>query len=332
MKYIDSNRITYNSGFSELKDKIIEIKKREKNITVESDEVIITHGASGGIFSIFKTLINKGDEIIVPDPCWPQIIQIIKICGGVPVFYPFLSSEDKKELVNNLSSIITLKTKIVFINSPHNPTGLTLSEKNIKDLACFLKNENLFIVTDDTYEKLIFDDKNFSTLLVENDIRSNVISVNSFSKSYNMTGWRIGFIIADKSVAKEIKKVNNLFLGGINPISQFSALQALSEPPEYMSKRIKCYEDKRNKVLDILDKYNIEYVYPEGTFYVFINTSVYISDVFIKNLLCEHNISVLPGSLFGKKTGCYIRVALVKDIDILKKGIEKIAIIIKDLS
>lgn len=329
-EFISTGKIRYNAGMELLKKSIIEAELKNNNVRYNENEVIITKGAIGGLLATLETLIEEGDEVVIPDPCWPSLVQMVRILGARPVYYPFLKQSDKKNLVPNLSKIVTQKTKAIIINSPHNPTGLSLSIDDINPLVEFITNHSSYIITDDTYEHIIYDDKCFISLASFKAIKDKVISIKSFSKTYCMTGWRIGAVLSSDNLIREINKINELATGGVSIVSQIAALAALNGPQEGINKRKEMYQHKRDIIIEILDKNGIEYTYTEGSFFIFIKIGSDNSKSFVQEVFSNYRVALMPGYLFGKNGEGYVRLSLTASSEELIYGINAILSNIKN--
>ncbi len=293
-------------GLRGLREAICAFEYKTQGIEYSADEVIITQGASGGLFACIQAICNPLDEIIVFLPAYTIYEPLIRLAGGVPVL---IDCSDHQFQIdeNQLRKAITSKTKAILINSPNNPTGATLNKTSLDIVEKIVLEFDLLVISDDVYNQLIFEPTEF--LVSRASLRKHLIYVQSFSKPYAMTGWRIGYIMADQKLVESINKVNAYMVAGIAPFIQQAAIVACDSDVRHF---VLSYQKTMIKVCQILDKKNIEYVKPQGAFYcwVSIESTGLDSWTFARKLLHEHKIAVIPGAVFGGKGDQYIRTSL----------------------
>ncbi len=303
------NRYTPTGGIDNLKQKVIKKLKKENKIISNEEQVLITSAASGALSIIFTTIINKGDEIILIEPYFVAYKELIIQNGGIPIYSKTkkdfsLDLEDLKKKINN-------KTKAIVINSPNNPTGKVYDFGELKILSEIAKKKNILIISDEIYEKFCYEKKHFSI----GSIYSKTITINGFSKSHAMTGWRVGYVNGPKEIIQEAIKVQQFnFVCTPTPF-QYAAIKALDiNIKDY----VKEYKIKRDIVYKGL-KENYEFVKPEGAFYAFIKYP-YFPGKFMKNCI-KNNLLIVPGIAFSRNN-THFRISFANKNQTLKKAIK----------
>ena len=302
------NHYTPTAGIPELRGKIKNKLAKKNKIRVRPEQVLVTSGTTGGIFLSFFTLIDPGDEVIILDPYFVAYKELAKLCGAkikIVSTYP-----DFQPNISLIKKAVGKKTKLIVLNSPNNPTGAVYKEKTIKEIVKIAKENDIFILSDEVYEDFIYEGKHFSP----QSIYKNTITLNGFSKSGSMTGWRIGYASGPKEVIDKMAKLQQLSFVCAPSFAQKAALTAL----EYDNgKEIENYRKKRDVIFNGLkDHYPI--VKPEGAFYIFIKVP-YGDERFVKKLLQKRLIAV-PGSAFSGNRG-YIRISYATSDESIKKAV-----------
>lgn len=304
----DTNTYAPTQGISELREKIAKKLQTENNIRASSDDIIITSGTSGGIFLVLSSILNSGDEIIIPDPYFSLYKEIIVFLGGIPVFldtYPDFKINSEK-----LERLITKKTKALIINSPNNPTGIVYSKKELSAIAKIAKENKLLIISDEIYEKFDYGNKFFSIA----SIYENTITLNGFSKSHAVTGWRVGYAHGPGEIIQAMNKLQQYTFVCAPAPAQVALTEAFDvnldkEYQSYRLKRDKLYQGLKNK-------YQI--YKPEGAFYLFIKIPKERKH-FIDELI-KHKLLVVPGEAFSNRND-YFRISFAVEDSALEKGI-----------
>lgn len=308
-------------GLLSLRKACCEFEKRTQDLDYVPSEVIITQGATGGLFTSINAICRPGDEVIILLPAFTIYKPIVEFADAIPVLLD-ISEDDFQINEQKLRNVITSKTKAIIVNSPNNPSGINLNRQSNDILEKIVKEHDMYVLCDDVYNQLIFEETDF--LVRRKSIRSNIIYIQSFSKPYAMTGWRIGYVMADQPVATEIAKVQSYGTSGVPPFVQQAAIAALSTDVSYM---IKQYENNMNQVSELLTDRGIPFVKPQGAFYLLIDISQCKMDswTFARKLLHETKVAVIPGEVFGAQMDRYIRTSLATDIKISLPAFDKIA-------
>lgn len=316
-------KYTQNAGLFELRKALVNKLSEKDIININENNIFITPGATYGVSVVIGTLINNGDEVLVPDPGYPNFAAAVRHYGGKVKYYPLTEENNFQMDFNNLKSLVTDKTKLIIINSPSNPTGTVLSKTNIKNLTNFTSKNNIWLLSDEVYESFVYSKDYISPLSFQNV--DNIIGIYSFSKSYNVTGLRIGYVVSNnKYFCDAFLKAQELYISCAPSVSQMAAITALNECG---SEVLKLKNEFKNKIKVAINLFGnlVNYV-PDGAFYILLDIckSGLSSDEFANALLKEENVAVAPGSTFGPTANKYIRIALTPETDILINGIKKI--------
>lgn len=328
-------KYTKTSGIIELRKAICNKLKKDNNLTYGPDQIVVSTGAKQSLANIFMAILNPGDEVIIPTPYWVSYPELVKMADGVPVFCITEESNDFKYTLETLKKVTTSKTKAVILNSPNNPTGSIYTEEELKSIAEFAKENDLIIISDEIYEKLIYDnEKHISIASLSEDAYNRTVVINGFSKSYAMTGWRVGYSASSKKIAKLMGSIQSHMTSNTSSISQYAALEALEGGQDSINKMIKEFESRRNYMSDRLNKIkDISFIKPMGAFYVMVNVGKYYNKEisgneikssldFSKKLLEEEKVAVIPGIAFGLDN--YIRLSYATSMEVINKGIDRI--------
>jgi aspartate aminotransferase len=323
------------SGYMDLRKAICDKLQRENQLYYSPDQIVVSTGAKQCIANAVLCTINPGDEVIVPSPYWVSYSQIIQLAGGIPVFIPTTIESDFKISVEQLQKAITPKTRMFIFSSPCNPTGTVYTYDELKALASvFEQHENILILSDEIYEHINFIGKHESIARFES-IHSRVILVNGVSKSYAMTGWRIGYLAAEKNLAKACDKMQGQFTSAASSIAQRAAMAAISSDDAENKIMLDAFRRRRDLVLKLLNEIpGLKVNQPQGAFYVFPDVSSFFGkqyngtviqtpDDLCMYLLRDARVSLVTGEAFGD-TRC-IRISYAASDEDLVKAIGRIA-------
>jgi aspartate aminotransferase len=309
--------------------------KRDNNLDYELDEIIASNGAKQSLFNIMATLIDEKDEVIIPAPFWVTYPELVKYHGGVVVEIQTDESTNFKITPEMLKKAITPKTKMLILTTPSNPTGAVYSKEELMALAEVLKDTNIWVVSDEMYEKLIYEGEFTATASINEDMLNRTITVNGLSKSHAMTGWRFGYCASkNKELIKNMIKLQSQTTSNINSITQYAAIPALlGKADEDVEKMRKEFQKRRDFVYEEFNKIDgLSAIKPQGAFYIFVNHKKITTDSmnFALALLEEKNVAVVPGVGFGSEG--YFRFSFATDIETIKKGIERIKEFVKEFN
>ena len=314
-------------GFDDLRQAIARKVKRENKIIADPDtEIYVAVGAMQVIFNICLHLLNSGDEVILIDPGYDYYSQI-RLFGGVPVPVPARESNLFKVDPDDIRAAITDKTKLMIINTPSNPTGAIFDEKILRAIAEIAMQNDLMVLSDEPYEHIIFDEHQHVSIGSFDGMAPRTISVFTLSKSYAMTGWRVGYTVAPPTVIDEMEKLMEHMVSGVTAVAQRAALAAIEGPQDCVREMVETYEKRRFIVHESLNAIEgIRCFKPESTFYAFPNISSLglTSWEFAKYLVREHKVAVVPGSIFGQGGEGYVRLSFAASREQLKEGINRI--------
>ncbi|MFL2878148.1 MAG: pyridoxal phosphate-dependent aminotransferase [Candidatus Pelagibacter sp.] len=323
-------------GTNLLKQAIVNKFKKENNLTYSIDQITVGAGGKHVIYNLMMATLNKGDEVIIPAPYWVSYPDIVLLAGASPVVIECSEEQGFKLSAKDLESKINNNTKWLILNSPSNPTGACYSEQEIKNLSHVLKrNPHVNILSDDIYEHIIYDGFKFFTIAQIPEIKNKVVTMNGVSKSYSMTGWRIGYAAGDKEVIKAIAKIQSQSTTNPSSISQAAAVEALNGKQDFISVRAKAFQERRDFVVNSLNAIEgISCIKPDGAFYVFPSCKGLIgkkdkngkkinsdSD-FVESLLESNGVAVVQGSAFGLEG--FFRISYATSMDKLKDAMERI--------
>lgn len=332
-------------GTTALKSAIQRKFKRDNGLDYALDEIIVTNGGKQAIFNALMASIDPGDEVVVPVPCWVSYTEMVKFAGGVPVAVRCPENSGFKLRPEDLDAAITNKTKWVIFNFPSNPTGAACTRAEMRALAdVLLKHPHVMVLTDDMYEHLIYGDFEFCTIAqVEPRLRERVLTVNGASKSYAMTGWRIGFAGGPKPLIDAMLNVQGQTTSGVSTIGQAAAAAALDGPQDLLRSRAETYRQRRDLVVGMLNEAPGIYCHmPEGAFYVFPSIAGCIGRTsaggkriesdrdFVMALLHEKGVAVVQGGAYGLSP--YVRVSYATDTERLREGCRRIIAFCRELT
>ena len=323
-------------GTKDLKEAIVKKFKRENNLNYTIDQITVGAGGKHVIYNLMMATLNKGDEVIIPAPYWVSYPDIVLLAGANPIVIECSEEQGFKLSAKDLEAKITNNTKWLILNSPSNPTGACYSEQEIKNLSQVLKrNPHVNILSDDIYEHITYDNFKFFTIAQIPEIKNKVITMNGVSKSYAMTGWRIGYAAGDKDIIKAIAKIQSQSTTNPSSISQAAAVEALNGKQDFIPVRAKAFQERRDFVVNSLNAIEgISCLKPEGAFYVFPNCKGLIgkkdksgkkitndSD-FVQSLLENNDVAVVQGSAFGLEG--FFRISYATSMEKLEIAMKRI--------
>jgi aspartate/methionine/tyrosine aminotransferase len=314
-------------GFQDLREAIAVKLKTENNIAADPNaEIFVAVGAMQVIFNTILHLVEPGDEVIVVDPGYDYYSQI-RLFGGVPVPVPAFEENRFKVDPEDIESAVTEKTKLIILNSPSNPTGALLDAEILYAISRTAHKHDIFVLSDEPYEHILFDGKKHVSIGSFEGMRERTISAYTLSKSYAMTGWRVGYAVAPKVLIDEMEKLMEHMVSGVTAPAQRAALAAIQAPRDCIHEMVEEYDRRRKVVHEGLNAIEgISCIVPESTFYAFPNISRLglSSWEFAKYIVREHKVAVVPGSIFGNKGQGYVRISFAADIERLEEALVRI--------
>jgi aspartate aminotransferase len=327
-------------GTPDLKKAIQAKFSRENGLSYELDQITVGTGGKQVLYNAFMATVNKGDEVIIPAPYWVSYPDIILLAGGKPKIVKCDEKDNFKLTPQKLSKAISKKTKWIILNSPSNPTGSAYTKKEIEELSkILLKYKKIYILSDDIYEHIIYDNFNFFTIAQIKALKDRTLTMNGVSKSYSMTGWRIGYAAGPKEIIKAIAKIQSQSTSNPTSISQAAAVEALNGTQDFIKERANSFRERRDFVVNSLNNMNgINCLRPEGAFYVFPSckkllgkkTKLKTDRDFVEKLLEKSEVAVVQGSAFGLDG--YFRVSYATSMENLKKAMERMKSFCADLT
>ena len=324
-------------GIPELRQSIVEKFKKDNDLNYDVSNVIVGTGGKQILFNALMSSLNKDDEVIIPAPYWVSYPDMTLLAGGKPIFVDCSSETNFKVTGEALDKVITKNSKWLILNSPSNPTGSCYSLSELEEIANVVrKHENLYVMTDDIYEYIVYDNFKFYTLAqVAPDLKDRILTVNGVSKSYCMTGWRIGYAAGPSLLIKAMIKIQGQSTSNPSSISQYAALAGISGSKEFLDPCLKAFDERRHFVVDKLNSINgISCILPEGAFYAYPNVSGLIgkktqngkilnNDAEIVEWLLESaEVAAVPGVAFGLEP--YFRVSYATSLEVLKEAMNRI--------
>lgn len=344
IKSINNGQTKYTpaSGLDTLKTAVVNKLAKDNNLEYKNENIIISCGAKHSIFNLMQVILDPGDEVILFAPYWVSYIEQVRLAGGTPVIIDTTNNKFKLNL-EELKNKITDKTKLIIINSPQNPTGVVYSEDELNAFADIIKShDNIMIISDEIYEELIYDQKKHVSLAtLQKDLMDRIIVVNGVSKTYAMTGWRIGYIAAPVSIAKAVNILQSHSTSNPTTFCQTASIKALETDSEEVKNMLTHFQTRRDLIYNLLKEIDgIEVEKPEGAFYIFPNIkNVYNkkyngqeitgSSSFAEILLKEKKTAVVPGVAFGADD--YIRLSFATSEENINKGLARIKEFLEEL-
>ncbi len=322
-KALDENHTKYPpyQGILELRQAIVEFEKSTQNIDYKPEEVLITQGASGALFAALGAILNPNDEVIVFDPSYVAYYPTIATFKGVPVTID-TTPEGFQLSYEKIKNAISKKTKAIIVNSPNNPTGVIYNQESLNILKRVMNDHDIYIITDDVYNQLVYEDASF--LVQDQTYKNQIIYCQSLSKPFAMTGWRIGYMLADEAIIEQAVKIQQFMAAGIPPFIQIATIQAFKTDVRPI---VKQYKRNLDVAKSILDDHQIQYIEPKGAFYLFIDVSRsgLNSWEFCRKFLEEEKVAVVPGIVFSQNADSHVRISFCTDYEKVSKGLTRFA-------
>ena len=335
-------KYTPTAGILELREAICNKLEKDNNLKYNPNQIIVSTGAKQCLADVFMAILNPGDEVIVPTPYWVSYPELIKLADGTPVFVEANEKAGYKYTIEDLEKVVSDKTKALVLNSPNNPTGTIYQKEELEVIAEFAKKHDILIISDEMYEKLIYDgEKHISIASLSQDAYERTVVINGVSKAYAMTGWRIGYAAAKEEIIKLMVSVQSHVTSNPNSIAQYASVEALNGPTDELVKMIAEFDNRRKfMVKRIGEMEGLDIIYPKGAFYLMINvSSVYGKAIngktinssldFSAELLEEEKVAVIPGAAFGLDK--FIRLSYATAQKDIEEGLNRIENFIKKL-
>lgn len=320
-------KYTPSSGTEELRLAICEKLKNDNQLEYKPGQIVVGCGAKHSIFNVVMTLCDAGEEVLIPAPYWVSYPEMVKIAGATPKYIQTTKENKFRITPEQLKASISLKTKMLILNSPSNPTGSVYSKKELEAIAEICVKHGIYVISDDIYEKLIYSDEPFTSIgSLGKDIYNQTITVNGMSKAYSMTGWRIGYAAGPLEIMGYMKNLQDHSTSNPTSISQKAALAALKAPEESIKKMRDEFRVRRDLMMSLVDAVpGVSYIRPDGAFYLFCDFSKFgkSSDV-AKSILNDCSVAVIPGDSFGAEG--FLRLTFCTSHERIREGINRIKV------
>lgn len=326
---IDANEhhYTHPAGLPRLREAIADKLRRENGLDYAAEEVVVTSGAQEGLMLLMLALVDPGDEVLLPSPRFTSYDTAVELCGGTVVPVPTREEDDFALMPAEIEARITPRTKMIVLVTPNNPTGAVTPPEQIRAIAELAEKHDLIVVSDEIYEKLVYEGNEHLSIASLPGMRERTITLNGFSKSYAMTGWRVGYLAAPEPFVRLlIEPRHTLSINTATP-SQFAALAAVTGPQEPVERMLAAYDERRRFLMGALDEMGLSYGHPGGAFYIYANVSStgMGAPAFCENLLREGRVMIFPGTLFGDEHEDHIRIGYVQPIERIREAADRMS-------
>ena len=319
---------TSNSGLLELREEICKWYKRKYNVDYDyKKEALITVGGSEGIDLAFRAMLDPGDEVIIPEPCYVSYVPCVELAGGVPVTIALKNENQFRLTPEELLDAITDKTKILILAYPSNPTGAIMTKEDLEPIAKICQEKDIFVISDEIYSELTYGDAQHCTIGSLPGMKERTIIINGFSKAYAMTGWRLGYALAPQVIAEQMTKVHQFAIMCAPTTSQYAAISAIKEGDKDIERMRTSYDQRRHFLMKTFEEMGLPCFEPLGAFYMFpcIKEFGMTSDEFATRLLQEEELAVVPGTAFGDCGEGFLRISYAYSIDELREAMKRLA-------
>ncbi len=323
---LGKTRYTPASGTFELRKAICDKLERDNDLYYKPQDIVVSSGAKHSLYNVFQAILDPGDEVLIPTPCWVSYPEMVRMAGGVPVFVPADESTNFIPTNKDIASRVTRRTKAIIITSPSNPNGSVWSRKQLQFVADLAVSHPFYVVSDEIYEKLIYDgEKHFSIANIGETIKNQTFVVNGMSKAYAMTGWRIGYVAGPLQEIKAMSSFQSHATSNANAMAQYAAMKALEGGDECIKEMVAAFEDRRNAMVEKINAIpGLSCRKPQGAFYIMLNVKKVLgksyhgrvienSKTFAELLLAEKHVAVVPGSAFEAEGFCRLSYAVAKE-------------------
>jgi aspartate aminotransferase len=328
-------RYTAGSGIPELRKAVADKVSRETGIERIPEEIVISNGAKHSLSNTILALVDVGDRVLLPAPYWISYPEMVFLAQGEVIQLPTYLNNGFRLTPAQLEATLSTDPKLIILNSPSNPTGAAYSKKQYDILVPMLKESGVMVISDEIYSKLLFDDQDHISLASYPEIRDQLILINGVSKTFSMTGWRIGWAVANPEVAKKIGNIQSQMTSSPCSISQKASLEAVNRPEDEFLPVLETFQKRRNRIVELVAEIpDVEFHPPEGAFYIFIDISAYLPALdpaeksptrsldLAKYLVREHKVAIVPGMVFGDDD--HIRISFAASLEDIEEGITRL--------
>ena len=334
-------KYTAAAGTPELRKAVADKFLRENGISYKPSQIVVSNGAKHSLMNTFLAILDEGDEVLLPSPYWVSYPEMVKLADGVPVVVKTSEKSNFKASAKDFEKVLTSKTKAIILNSPSNPTGMVYTEEEIREIADFAVKNDLYVISDEVYEHLIYEGKHISIASLGEEIKKRTITINGASKTYAMTGWRIGYAAANDEIAKAMASIQSHGASNPNSIAQAAAVAALSGGLDEVYKMREEFRKRRDYFVSAINETDgVSCLKPNGAFYIMMNLDGILgkslgsevinnADDFARLLLESQKVAVVSGTGFDAPN--YVRWSYAVDMDSIKKGVERLREFLKML-
>ncbi len=321
---IDNFKIAYTNvqGIQELRDAIVEKLLKDNELTYSADQIIVSNGAKHSLFNAMLSILNPGDEVVIFSPYWVSYVEQVRLLSAVPIIVETKFENGFLPTKDDLQKSLTDRTKLILLNSPNNPTGVLYTEETLKMIGETALQNDLYILTDEIYEKLTYGKKHLSILNVMPELRDRTFLINGVSKAYAMTGWRIGYMAAPDDLIEIVAKAQSHTTSNANTLAQYAACEAIKNSKDYTEFMRSKFAERREYVGKRLQNIGMEFVYPDGAFYFFFKSPKGTGEEFCIDILDRSGVVLVPGNAFGMPD--FVRMTYAASLDTLEKGLDRI--------
>ena len=340
---IGFTKYTPAAGMVNLKKAVCEKFAKDNGLVYEPNQIVISSGAKSSLYHAICAIVDEGDEVVLPSPFWLTYPELIKLAGGTCIYVQAQKENGYKMTASQLEAVVTDKTKCLILNTPNNPTGAVYSEEEIKEIAKVCEKHGIYVISDEIYEKLVYEgEKHYSIAQVSEFMKEHTIIINGMSKTYSMTGWRIGYLAAPMAIAKAISSMQSHTTSNACSISQYASVTALTDPAgeEFINNMQTLFDERRKLMVELLSSIEgIECITPKGAFYVFINVknlfgksfegTVINGSLSFADCALKKGIALVPGIAFGNDECIRLSYAISKED--IKEGISRFSQFVNEL-
>ena len=326
------------AGIPELRKAVAEKLKDENGIDYDVSQIVITDGAKQALFNLMLSVIEEGDEVIIPAPYWVTYPEQVKFAGGKPVFVETKEENEFSLTLEDIEPAVTERTKLLILCTPNNPTGSVIDREELERIGKFCAERGILIASDECYEKLTYDGfKHTSIASISEEIKSITITINALSKAFSMTGWRVGYAAGPEEIISSMIKINSQSISNVNSIAQKAAVAALTGSQDFLKEWLKAFDERRRYMVEKLNEIpGVKCLLPKGAFYAFPNVKELIEKSELKDdfqladyLLEKAKIAVVPGSAFGMAG--YLRLSYATSMENIVEGLKRFKEAVEEL-
>lgn len=327
-------RYTSNKGLDALRTEISNYVYRKYNIKyMPEKEILVTVGGSEAIDMAIRSLVNTGDEVIIPQPSYVCYEPIVRLSGGIPVIIETKAENDFKVTPDELRQKLTPKTKVLILPYPCNPTGAIMEREDLENIAKILKDTNVIVISDEIYSELTFGGKKHISIAAIGDMQERTVLINGFSKSFSMTGWRLGFACGPKEILEQITKIHQYAIMCAPTVSQYAAVEALKNCDDAVEEMLGEYDSRRRLIVKGFNDLGLTCREPKGAFYAFpsVQSTGMTSDEFCEKLLVSQKVALVPGTAFGLGGGGFVRASYCYSVEHISEALNRIGEFLREL-